>query len=338
MNNQIKGCFIASAIGDGFGYPTEFLSVAAIQEKWGPEGLTAPIGTPIQVTDDTQMALAVSKAVMRAFQDTGIHPDKFKQALMEEFIVWLNDPENNRAPGMTCLQSCERLEKGLPWQEATAKNSKGCGANIRVMPLGLLYFKPPSFTYEQIAQLTQFQSAVTHAHPTALVASELTAITVIKIIEGVAPEALVDDLLAYAQTQRGVYHADWLESIWEMPGALYPADYINRGWDDCIAILEKVQAALLDKDVTTDPCLLIGEGWVAEEAYGTALFCYLLFPDDVVQTLIHAVNTKGDSDSIACLAGAFAGARNGLEALPEDWVRRLEYRAAIEEYLGFVLS
>lgn len=338
MNDAIKGCFLASAIGDGFGYPTEFLEVTAIQKKWGPKGLTAPIGNPIQVTDDTQMALAVAKAIMRSFQDKALNLALFKQTLVEEFIRWLNDPENNRAPGMTCLQSCERLEKGLHWTVATAKNSKGCGANMRVTPLGLLYFKHPAFTYKDIAQLAQFQSAVTHAHPTALVASELTAITLIKIIEGVAPEHLIDDLLDYAQQQKGMYHADWLEDVWETPGALYPADYINRGWNDCIAILAKIQAALKVRDTTIDPCLVIGEGWIAEEAYGTALFCYLLFPEDTVQTLIHAVNTKGDSDSIACLAGAFAGAHNGLSSIPKDWVRRLEYREVIEEYLGFVLT
>ena len=99
---------------------------------------------------------------------------------------------------MTCLTSCENLERGISWQEATSKNSKGCGANMGVTPIGLLKFKGKGFTNEGIAKLAQFQSAVTHAHPTALIASELTAITIIKVIENVEPVNLVNELLEYA--------------------------------------------------------------------------------------------------------------------------------------------
>ncbi|MFD5460319.1 ADP-ribosylglycohydrolase family protein, partial [Streptomyces olivaceus] len=33
-----------------------------------------------------------------------------------------------------------------------------------------------------------------------------------------------------------------------------------------------------------------------------------------------------DSDSVACLAGAFAGAHLGADAWPADWADRVEYR------------
>ena len=61
-----------------------------------------------------------------------------------------------------------------------------------------------------------------------------------------------------------------------------------------------------------DPCDLTDEGWIAEEAYATALLCFLKNSNDTKQTLIQSVNTKGDSDSIACIAGSFAGAKNVL--------------------------
>jgi ADP-ribosylglycohydrolase len=35
--------------------------------------------------------------------------------------------------------------------------------------------------------------------------------------------------------------------------------------------------------------------------------------------------SSGDSDSIACLAGAFAGAALGLGAWPASWQSRIEY-------------
>ncbi len=51
----------------------------------------------------------------------------------------------------------------------------------------------------------------------------------------------------------------------------------------------------------------------------------LLFPDDPVSALSRAATTSGDSDSIACLAGAFAGAAHGFDAWPEDWADRIEH-------------
>jgi len=39
-----------------------------------------------------------------------------------------------------------------------------------------------------------------------------------------------------------------------------------------------------------------------------------------------AVVSCGDSDSIACLVGASAGAYHGLDAWPKGWAERIEYR------------
>jgi ADP-ribosylglycohydrolase len=65
------------------------------------------------------------------------------------FIDWLHDPENTRAPGNTCLRACAGLDAGVPWVKATQHGSKGCGANMRVAPVGLvpgLSDEPPSPT------------------------------------------------------------------------------------------------------------------------------------------------------------------------------------------------
>lgn len=75
-----------------------------------------------------------------------------------------------------------------------------------------------------------------------------------------------------------------------------------------------------------DPCRLTGAGWIAEEAFATGLLCFLLYPDDPVAAIRRAAVTSGDSDSIACLTGAFAGAHLGLEAWPVEWIGRIEYR------------
>ena len=244
--------------------------------------------------------------------------------LRDAFLVWLDSPDNNRAPGRTCLQACEALKQGLPFHEATVAGSKGCGANMRVQPVGLLEIDEVTRS-----SLAQFQAALTHGHPTALAASDLTAAAIAFLLDGEEPAALPVRLRDYARVHRELYHEAWLGPLWQRPGATTPQDYIARGWDECLAVLDRLEAALVVADRRADPCLATGAGWVAEEALATGMLCFLLFPDDPVQAIRRAAETAGDSDSIACLAGAFAGARHGLDAWPVSWMERVEYKERI---------
>lgn len=56
----------------------------------------------------------------------------------------------------------------------------------------------------------------------------------------------------------------------------------------------------------------------------SALYCFCRSPGDYRCTVLTGANTVGDSDSIACIAGAISGAHNGIEAIPEQWRRDVE--------------
>ena len=323
LNNRqpAAGCLFGLALGDALAAPVEFIrSVEAIEKSCGPGGPSEPEGNPARVTDDTQMALAVGEALMAApapYTAAGL-----EKPLRDAFIQWLISPDNNRAPGMTCLTACRKLISTVAWQQATVPGSKGCGANMRVAPVGLL----TDADEVTRAGIAQFQAALTHGHPTALAASDLTAYAVTKLMQGEDPVTLPARLRGYAQRQRRVYHEDWLGSLWERPGATSPDAFIERGWDECLEVLDRLDAALLHPDRAADPCLATGGGWIAEEAFATGLLCFLLYPDNPIAALRRATVTSGDSDSIACLTGAFAGAYHGLAAWPVDWIARIEYR------------
>ncbi|MEU6868823.1 ADP-ribosylglycohydrolase family protein [Streptomyces sp. NPDC046876] len=323
------GALLGLALGDALGFPTEFNDVPSILAKTGPwRQMSLP--RPAIVTDDTQMTLALARGIRTAAEAGPVDPDRLTGPVRSEFVDWYHSPENNRAPGRTCMVACSLLnDPSRDWRDASQTGSKGCGANMRVAPVGLV----PGWTDEERAGAAQLQSALTHGHPTALAASDLTARAVYLLAQGTEVTGLVGRLRSYALDNRTRYHERWLGDLWMRTASdATPESFIARGWDECLDALNRLAAALKHPSPETDPCLTTGDGWIAEEALATALQCFLLFPEDPVTALRRAACTAGDSDSIACLAGAFAGAHLGAAAWPEDWTIRIEYR---EDLLTF---
>jgi ADP-ribosylglycohydrolase len=315
------GALVGLALGDALGFPTEFDDVPSILAKCGPwREMRLP--ERAFVSDDTQMTLAVGRALRTAMDRGLLVPSRLERPLREEFVDWYQSPENNRAPGRTCLTACDLLkDERRFWQDASQIGSKGCGANMRVAPLGLA----PGLSDEQRAGAAQLQAALTHGHPTALAASDLTAHAVRLLAQGAEPTGLVGLLRSYALDNRARYHERWLGDLWTRSQDPTPEHFIARGWDDCLAVLDRLREALRAPSPETDPCLATGAGWIAEEALATGLLCFLLFPDEPVTALRRAACSSGDSDSVACLAGAFAGAYAGADAWPTEWADRIEY-------------
>jgi ADP-ribosylglycohydrolase len=316
MKNTASGTLFGLAYGDALGKPTEFLSYEEITAQYGVDGPRRLTGHPALVTDDTQMALAVGEGILAAEAFT---PAALAVAWRDTFVAWASSPDNNRAPGMTCLRAVGELANGRGWIEASQIGSKGCGANMRVAPVALV----PGLSDDDLAGAAQLQAGLTHGHPTGLAASELTAYAIKLLRDGLAPKDLVGALRARSAQQRTVYRGDWLGDLRKR---WLSEDYIALGWDECAAALDRVSEALAARNYDGDPCLATGAGWVAEEALATALYCYLISPDDPVAVVARGAASSGDSDSISCLAGSFAGAALGMPAWPTSWREQIEYQ------------
>ncbi|WP_282697355.1 ADP-ribosylglycohydrolase family protein [Streptomyces sp. CC208A] len=318
------GTLMGLALGDALGFPTEFNDVPTILAKCGPwRAMELPVrrGTAY-ITDDTQMTLAFARGIRTALERGPLAPLRLARPVRDEYVDWYHSPENNRAPGNTCMRACMLLDGDRPWQDASQIHSKGCGANMRVAPIGLV----PGLSEEQRAGAAQLQAALTHGHPTGLAASDLTARAVWLLAQGVDPTGLVGRLRSYAYENRDRYHERWLGDLWTRSQDPSAAHFVRRGWDECLAVLERLDAVQRTADPELDPCTYTGDGWIAEEALATGLLCFLLFPGEPLTALRRAACTRGDSDSIAALAGAFAGAHLGADAWPAEWTARIEHR------------
>ncbi|WP_267246087.1 ADP-ribosylglycohydrolase family protein [Streptomyces sp. PR69] len=323
------GTLIGLALGDALGFPTEFDDVPSILGRCGPWREMA-LPEPAYISDDTQMTLAVARAVRTAMDGGPLTAERLTGPLRREFTDWYHSPDNNRAPGRTCLTACQLLDRDpdRPWQQSSQTGSKGCGANMRVAPLGIV----PGLGDDQRAGAAQLQAALTHGHPTGLAAADLTAHAVRLLAHGADPRGLPGLLRSYAYENRGRYRHDWLGDLWTHAHDATPEAFITRGWDDCLAALDRLTAALRTPEPELDPCLAAGDGWIAEEALATALLCFLTFPEEPLTALRRAACTRGDSDSIACLAGAFAGAHLGADAWPGEWADRVERHSELMSF------
>lgn len=325
MKRPATGALLGLAIGDAMGFPTEFNDMAQIAAKSGPwRTMPLPLSAGrAYVTDDTQMTLALGEGLIEALAAGPLTAARMEGPVRERFVAWWRSPDNDRAPGMTCLRACEALSHGGDWRAASEIDSKGCGANMRVAPVGLV----PGLDDRQRSGAAQLQAALTHGHPTALAASDLTAHAIWSLAQGTTPADLPAALREYARHGRDAGYPDaWLGGLAERAHDHDREAFATRGWDECLAALDRLDAALAAPDLEADPCLATGQGWIAEEALVTGLSCFLMLPDDPESVVRRAACSSGDSDSIAALAGAFAGAHHGADAWPEVWTRDIEYR------------
>jgi ADP-ribosylglycohydrolase len=291
--DQTKAILLGLALGDALGWPTEFMSLAQIKQRYGPDGIQAP-PDPALYTDDTQMTIALAEGLIEVGLDAPL--DMQMQAIGARFIDWLHHAPS-RAPGNTCISGMKRYESGMTWRTSGIAHSKGCGSAMRVAAIGYAYQHQPQKLYD----LAVASSQITHGHPTAIAASVGAAHLVALALNGVPPTEYAHRLLAFTNGISAEFDA-----------AIYRVGHC-LGWTDQEAALKH-----------------IGEGWTGEEAVALALYCVLRHPDDYVACVRRAANTNGDSDSIACIAGGIMGARLGAAAIPADWIARCENRPQIE--------
>jgi len=308
---QYAGCVVGLAVGDALGYPAEFRSRVQILREIGEKGITGFIGVqdprfsrpfivgthhpPGTYTDDTQMSLAVAEGLLEAGVAAPL--DAQMAAVGRGFVSWSRADDNNRAPGQTCMTGSANLARGVDWRQAGVSDSKGCGSAMRVAPIGLLYADDP----DRLGEVARASSLLTHGHPAALEGAAAAALMVALALRGAQPPEMLNEIDARC----GGRSADFDACLARVP------ELVDRPPGEALA-----EGGL-------------GEAWIAEEAVASALYCCWRNPDDYGAAVLEAVNTDGDSDSIAAITGSVLGARLGIEAIPAEWVAGVERSEAL---------
>src|SRR5262249_52838038 len=82
-----------------------------------------------------------------------------------------------------------------------------------------------------------------------------------------------------------------------------------------------------------DELFLLGNGIAAVESVPTAIASFSLTPWSYSETMGNVILLGGDTDTMAAMAGAVAGAHLGVQAIPMDLLGRLEMSPKGRAYL-----
>ena len=325
-SETIDNVVYGSAYADAWGYVTEFWTKRMIDviQPSAPQLLV--------ISDDTQMSIYTMIAVQEIletitapvlshhaiYDPDGDVADTVRKIFAEHYLVYLDDPDNVRAPGRTVTQSLKRykyhpLEYRVYGDEGAKNTSLGCGTIMRTGWLGLLDL--PECTLFWLACLA---SQVTHGHPLSWAVAGLHTINTHRLAYGKANTVMSDTEMN-----------QWLLLATQM--------FYREGWQpedttrftDNLAQNIQVYIKLSGED--SDVCDYMGAGWAADETLACALavwkkYGHTISNETFEQAIKTLVYTRGDSDSLAQVGACYFGAVHPGDAFRKTYEQRFEPR------------
>ena len=188
---------------------------------------------------------------------------------------------------------------------AVPGGSYGNGAAMRVAPVGVLFAQDP----ERLRVEAERSASVTHAHPLGVDACVVQATAVGAAVRG---EEILSAVRSAAAT------------------------------DDLAERIERV-AELLEGSVVcpAQAAATLGSSSAGPESVPLAVYAALSHRS-FAEAAGFAVRCGGDTDTVAAMSGAIAGARDGAEAIPARWLHALEAgprgRGHVEELAAALAS
>ncbi len=297
--DRFRGCMLGLAVGDALGMPVEGLTRDEIAESLGEvREMVAPEKdhfhcdlSPGQYTDDTEQTLLLAETIIEA---GFFDVERFTSKLADWGRCWIADPSKNRGVGWTSKMAIQELLRDRPWQEA-GFSTPTCGSAMRTAPIGLVYH----CSLDLVARYAEQQSLPTHSSTGARAGSIAVAVGVALSLLGFAPPRVLEMAAAYSERV-----------------------------DQDLGRRLLMAKELLDLD-PPEALAEIGTSPMVAETVPAAFYCHLKFEPE--EALIAAASSGGDTDSIASIAGALAGASRGSGWIPERWLSCLEERGRIEQ-------
>lgn len=222
FRSRVRGTLLGAALGDALGAPVADLSLDAIREAHGPQGLTGPApayGRPGRVTAATQLTLFTADGLIRAHvrRDTGAwHPPT---DIHRAYLRWATTQhdwgpdERRKDNGWLGVQEWLYARRGPDRASTTGfaddvlgtldqpKNptARNAAAATRSAPFGLLVGWEPAL----VLQLATECAAQSHGHPGAYLTAGAFAVIVHGLTRGDSLDAAIQRALGLLGSRPG---------------------------------------------------------------------------------------------------------------------------------------
>lgn len=333
LERKAVGALAGAAVGDALGGATEGWSPAQIRERHGgpvagivgpflPDWREARPASPYHkgdghVTDDTLM----TNLLVRVYADKRDHLDAYDVAerlvpLINGEVVWIPELERATVPLIRLFLAEKWLVTRLHYghvdpREAGVGNVVNCGAAMYSAPIGIANAANPAGAYAEAIE-------VAGAHQSSYgreAAGVFAALIAAAFAPGATVSGLVETALVFAHD--GTRAA--IEAVCER------AEKLATAGTACDDAAEPLREAMEPFDTVGPQYRDPGLGarrpsrLHSIEELPLALGMLVLGGGDYRRAVLGGVNYGRDSDSIATMAGALAGALHGVDAVPAEW-------------------
>lgn len=304
---KVYGSLAGLALGDSLGMPTEFLDREQIRQEFGwVESLRqAPEWHPHrklkagQVTDDTGQALAIARAFTADGKLTA-------EAVARELMAWAKEAGDDLPLiiGPSTRHALDLIAQGEN-PERTGKSGKTNGASYRAIIVGLVNHAKPGKIVPDVVQ------ACLPTHGTTVAISGGAAVAM-AVAQAMTEDAALDSIFTAAKhgAVEGRRYGEW---AWGTP--------LESRIELALRIVGEsgsVETALVDL------ARYVGVDMLVAESIAVAFGLVALAGGDVMEAVKYGANIGGDTDTIAAIAGAICGARQGIEAIDRNLLRDVE--------------
>ncbi|WP_369196270.1 ADP-ribosylglycohydrolase family protein [Streptomyces djakartensis] len=280
---RARGALLGLAVGDALGAPAENMKPSEIRARWGR--ITGYVAENPAGTDDTEYA--IFSGLLLARHGSALTPAHVETAWHE--LIADRDEGPFRGAGFSERGTLENLRRGLAAPiSAQHRHAWSDGLAMRAAPFGVFAAGRPA----EAARLVAIDGSVSHDGE--------------GIYGGRAVAAGVAAAMAGAQVIAVVAAA-----LAVVPDDSWTARCLRRA----------VTAAHRGERAVRSAVVIGGYPWtdLAPEAVALAFGAYAAADGDFQQSVLTAVNMGRDADTTAAVAGALAGATQGVSAIPAEW-------------------
>lgn len=287
--DRCRGALLGLAIGDALGAPTEGMTPDAIRAAHGR--VEDFLDEEASGTDDTEYAVLCAQGLLT--HGHNLTSDDVAE-VWQKAVLFQNG--GFHGAGFSEMVAIANLRAGIapPTSGNDSYESWSDGAAMRVAPIGILCAGDPA----EAARLAREDAQVSHAADGIYGAQAIAAAVARALVTNDHTEVVAAGLAAVAE-------ASWTGRL------------VRRALDVAARARTLEQA---ERDLYNE-VPLFHYPWPdsAPEAVALAFGLFSAAEGAFVPSVLSAVNIGRDSDTIAAMAGAMAGAMEGEAALPERW-------------------